>query len=833
MKKSIKYTTAAALALSAVTPVAAFAAESEASATVEQGLYTVNGFISIDQFVGLSNTEKLRYLSDEKSVLVIDGLGAIYSSVVVTGTDEELENGYKTVEKFVADNNIVLDPEKGVIVPDEQLAVKSVSAINLTTVTVEFSEALESLEKSAVSITNNKTTAKQTIKSVTLSEDKKSAEVVLYNPLAASTTYGVSVVVGESTLTGEVAIGDLVPATIEAETTQTVRANEATAVEYKVFDADGIDITKSLGSDYAVAFTSNAVNSAGKVTLASGTQTSTKVQVKKGTAVVAESETITLVAADTELSKISHWTIGEDKVFAGKDYKQVTSLEEGETATVGIQVLDQFEKVASGYTVQYTSLDTSVGIVDKTTGKITTVAQGELPIQINVLQGDKVVLTETVVVDVTDVAEFEALTLDKSEVAISKLDTVGTKVTATLVDQFGNPWVAQDKDVEIVSNDNVDVSAKAKPNATTGKVEFTIDAASGAEAGTYTLDVKYGTEKVGTLTVVVEEAGVFAGYDVRGLETELDLNTAETNKKKDMTITAVPVDADGKAVGDAVNPTLVVTEKGKTAAIETAVESNKVVKTGLEKGKEYEVTVTVSGVVVKKHTFKVVDSTPATVVEFTSTTLADAVKGSESLLTAINNVLVVDGKTVAEGASAATAVEFTTGDSAVINNNGIVFADSAATTIYVTKITLANGKEVKFSNVPLTIKTTNELTKLEGEPVLSQDSLTNVTAAGAKFITEAIKDENGVQTPATLAQVKAAIESKYGVTFNITGITVTDGKLAIDNTKPILTTADWNKIKATGDIAVPYRITLVEDASKTKKAKIAIFEDGIATIETP
>ncbi|WP_339179812.1 InlB B-repeat-containing protein [Paenibacillus sp. FSL R5-0701] len=117
-------------------------------------------------------------------------------------------------------------------------------------------------------------------------------------------------------------------------------------------------------------------------------------------------------------------------------------------------------------------------------------------------------------------------------------------------------------------------------------------------------------------------------------------------------------------------------------------------------------------------------------------------------------------------------------------------------------------------------------------PVGGLDTLNvaNVTAAEAKFLAKGLVDENNVEIPSTLSEVKAYINEKYNVSFNADAIQVVDGKISI--TESILSPADWAKVKQNGDKTIPYRITLLEDGTKVIAAKIAMYQDGNAVIES-
>lgn len=157
MKKVLKLSAAAAVALSAITPVAAFAAE---TTSVKPGIYTTDatkGFTSIDEFKKLSLKEKAALLQVKDAVLVL-GTEVIPASVILTGTNDDLANSRVSVEKYQEDNNVILDSEVG-IKPGEvtsELKVTAVSAIDETGVEVTFAALEEALKDVTVEVKNSK-----------------------------------------------------------------------------------------------------------------------------------------------------------------------------------------------------------------------------------------------------------------------------------------------------------------------------------------------------------------------------------------------------------------------------------------------------------------------------------------------------------------------------------------------------------------------------------------------------------------------------------------------------------------------------------------------------
>ncbi|MDR9749525.1 InlB B-repeat-containing protein [Paenibacillus taichungensis] len=109
-------------------------------------------------------------------------------------------------------------------------------------------------------------------------------------------------------------------------------------------------------------------------------------------------------------------------------------------------------------------------------------------------------------------------------------------------------------------------------------------------------------------------------------------------------------------------------------------------------------------------------------------------------------------------------------------------------------------------------------------------NVARVTETGAKFLAAGLVNESGAEVPSTLGEIKEYIENKYEVSFNAEAISVVDGQISI--TGSVLSPADWAKVKANGNKTIPYRITLVEDGTKVKAAKIAMYQDGNAVIES-
>lgn len=169
--------------------------------------------------------------------------------------------------------------------------VESAKAVTSQKVEVKFDKAVEKLTKEDVKVTNKANNDKALVKNVTLSEDKKSATVELYDNLAAKQTYTVDVnKVGKT----EVTVGSLEAKTIEMAD-QTVVANTATKLQYKVTDENGTEVVSPTGIEFETPAAEGTIKN-GEITLAKGTSTTVKAVYKKDGKVVAESKTVKVSA---------------------------------------------------------------------------------------------------------------------------------------------------------------------------------------------------------------------------------------------------------------------------------------------------------------------------------------------------------------------------------------------------------------------------------------------------------------------------------------------------------------------------------------------------------
>lgn len=158
MKKVTKVSAAAAIALSAVTPVAAFASES----TLATGYYAET-FTSLEAFKAMSSSQKKAFLLSnmEKTNFVYVYNGQVFDLTGTTGekimnaSDEEVSKyavtpaAYQTAKGVtISATGITKTPEA----PVGELKVESVSAINAAQVKIVFSEKVD--EDTATDLNN-------------------------------------------------------------------------------------------------------------------------------------------------------------------------------------------------------------------------------------------------------------------------------------------------------------------------------------------------------------------------------------------------------------------------------------------------------------------------------------------------------------------------------------------------------------------------------------------------------------------------------------------------------------------------------------------------------
>ncbi|PGS38110.1 S-layer protein [Bacillus cereus] len=606
------------------------------------------------------------------------------------------------------------------------VTVESAKAVTTQKVEVKFNKAVEKLTKEDIKVANKANNDKVLVKEVTLSEDKKSATVELYSNLAAKQTYTVDV---NKAGKAEVVVGSLEAKTIEMAD-QTVVAGVATELKYTVKDENGTEVVSPSG----IEFVTPAAIENGKITLAKGTSTTVKAVYKKDGKVVAESKEVKVSAEGAAVASISNWTVAEQNKadFTAKDFKQNNNVYEGDNAYVQVELKDQFNVVTTGK-VEYESLNTEVAVVDKATGKVTVLSAGKAPVKVTVKDANgKELVSKTVEIEAFAQKAMKEIKLENANVALSTKDVTDLKVKAPVLDQYGKEFTASEDAPLTVDVKVLDKDGKAVANENFAKYvnkELVLNA-KGQAAGKYTVELTAKTgkkEAKATLALELKAPGVFSKFEVRGLETELDKYLTKENKKNEMVVSVLPVDANGLVLREKEAATLKVTTTDKDGKVVDATSGQVAVNDAAgtitvgneaKAGETYKVTVVADGKLITTHSFKVVDTAPAAkelAVEFTSTSLKEVAPNAD-LKAALLNILSVDGVPATTAKATVSNVEFVSADTNVVAETGTL-GEKGTTSIYVKNLTVVKeGKtqKVEFDKavqVTVSIKEAKPATK--------------------------------------------------------------------------------------------------------------------------
>lgn len=535
MKKGFKAVTAAALAVSALTPVAAFAAES----TVDNGVYTSTNYYSIDAFKKLSGSAKASALTSEGAVIVI--AGKVYTgNNVITLSDSQLGASAVTVDAYNAANGNKLVSGKPIGGENQtgDLKVESVSAINTTVNAATNNQVLPVQINGSQSVTvkqltdagyivkfsSNKAVFSSATTSTTGVVDSLAANFGNFNYTVEVTKDGKTI---SSAATGTVTL-------VDASATKEITEYEIKKSSVKLtsgtlnVDDSGYIIAPTKGTnvkgDTVTTFTGATFTSSdNKVALVGtdGTITPVKagtvtITIKHGTATKAVTLTITEATRTLTTLKADKASVG---IVAG-----------GSAETLTVKGYDQLgdEKALSSTTGSAVSSATAVATVgisgtgDTRTVTVTPVAQG----------------SATITVTVDGKTLSIPVTVGENKVTTRKVEIV--KSTATPANSsddaiIDKAKVATDDKVVLAyngynaSNQLVGAETLAAYNATTPAAGYSVDVTvkdpSGnavttvsdyvTVSGTGTKQISLTAKKAGTATVTIYDGALkVTSYEV-------------------------------------------------------------------------------------------------------------------------------------------------------------------------------------------------------------------------------------------------------------------------------------------------------------------------------
>ncbi|MEQ6854541.1 hypothetical protein AAHH17_08700 [Lysinibacillus capsici] len=364
MKKGLQLSAAAVIALSAITPVATAAAAEPTAQQVKPGIYTTEGYTSIADFKKLTTAKKAALLQKPGAVLVV-GTDVIPTEVILTGTNDDLENSKVSVEKYQEDNKVVIT-EDGIkpVTPEETVTVSLVSAINDTSIEVTFGKDVEvkaeDLAGKTITLTAGETTLTGTFAAGSLSNGKAVFNLAEGEKLVDATVYTLAseaVSFDVNTFTAKVA--NAYAATFTTETTAITASTEAelaatTTRTFKVTAKDqyGEDFTLGSGALSVVGSTINgmplidgtgeeiAITADGTVTikrsLVEGDKLAIKVSSKDGDKVLG---TTTIEFTVTKATSLVPTSVAGVKATVNGTVP--TAVVAGETVTLTPDVRDQ------------------------------------------------------------------------------------------------------------------------------------------------------------------------------------------------------------------------------------------------------------------------------------------------------------------------------------------------------------------------------------------------------------------------------------------------------------------------------------------------------------
>ncbi|WPS87599.1 hypothetical protein SMD22_24585 [Brevibacillus halotolerans] len=686
---------------------------------------------------------------------------------VATGADFDKIGGADGFQTVLEDGTV--DPQKNKVPeqdgqqPTGDLKVENVSAINSTTVKVTFAQAVAAVAKEDVTVVNKDTGNKEYVKTVTLSDDKKSATVEFYQSLTKG-SYTATVKAGDKTSSKDFdfVVGEV--AKVEVQTSQVVSTKAADKkITYKLLDAAGVDVTAENKAKVKFEATAPIDNEGNIILNTDGAIAFVYVTVTKDDGTVVKSEKITVKAEDPKPMDLINWTVSTSApTFDSSDYKQntVVTADASPAFKFHTELKDQFGNKYTDIKPQYESLDKTVALVDREEGTVTPIKDGLTPVKISVVKADgKVLYSKTVEIKTVAKAVTSKLELKETEVTVSSSLGTTKTVVVKFKDQYGND-VAYNGKVFVQPKSGQDlIKPLVKEQAVSGtEHSITIEPEAGKE-GTAVIELSLNDQIKAELTVKVEKAGQVSDFKVNGFEKELDKNKANTDAKSEMELKVFSVDDKGNQAAEITNDLhySVKDETGKEIATTAKIDATQDI---FEAGKEYTVTVKMGA---DKNTayqlfsdkFTVKDTKELPKVSLTKGTISvDFTKGDKIT----NSVELKD--LFAVTFTGANASDITVEDFDFLSDNDAVISSIGNASTPVKKDGTASliikSVKVKVKTTDYKVQLNNEVVKLE---VKGQAAAADLTAAKAavKALEEAAAKDLTVE--ANLIEAEKAVKT--------------------------------------------------------------------------
>lgn len=376
-------------------------------------------------------------------------------------------------------------------------------------------------------------------KSVAFSQDGKTVTVTTHTNFRNATDY--TITCGTSSKSFKASAGQVASIAIR---TSSVPVNVATAIDYALYDANGINVKKiSKGS---VQFTANVTNGYLTdddklfMTTVGSTASVTATYIEGATNYSSTRSIVCTEAKATEISK-TDFTITNTAAapnFAASDYKAKNSISVGETGYAHFRAIDSNNAQVNYTKLAYASSDENTLIVENN-GKMTPIKEGTAVVSVTAFEGSAESYY-TFTVSVQPKKKLTGLGLGAATVTMSNYPDAYYKKYVEVIpyDQFGNKMSLDNFAVSFSTTNSLPL---ASYDSSKGQVELS---ASGIAAGTYTLTVTAtydGISQSQNLALVV----VDVPYDSTAIGYSLELDTG--NKAIDISMKDGD-SADGKTV---------------------------------------------------------------------------------------------------------------------------------------------------------------------------------------------------------------------------------------------------------------------------------------------
>lgn len=464
---------------------------------------------------------------------------------------------YKAWDKDpVANAGEVLDSDSTtVVVAGSMLEPKQVS---LDTVKVLFDSAMTDIEKNlSIHQLVGETKVKQIVKKVAVAADKKSADVTVYVPFNAGATYVVDYT-GLDSVRFDAATTNVEDVAAIEITTSQATLNESTKVEYRLLNADNVDITTStlearvtMASDGAVGtfFDGKNITVFNKNAMATITATfHTYKYDQVGNEIGAKTHTAIVVGVEkaaTNITGLNAWTIVNNNDPKFDDMKKQIAVGDSgyrlfvefnqQTGTADPVKINSNQSDQSGK-FDFTSSDKNILIVDQQ-GNLYPVANGDVIVVVSYGEAGSRTAIGAITISVSAKRAVGTYTLDKYNVTLTNSKTINQTDTVkiSLKDQLGADYDYKNIEIKKLSGPAQPtgiaevVTLGSQPKPAEGKIVFS---GAGRAAGEYAYQITV-EGKVAVVTVKVLDGALGESGKVSYNQLSLGATSVDVKADKD------------------------------------------------------------------------------------------------------------------------------------------------------------------------------------------------------------------------------------------------------------------------------------------------------------